>query len=149
MEMHQIRYFLAVCETQNFTRAAALCHVSQPSLTNAIKKLEDEVGGALFHRQRNAVRPTALGTTLRPRLLQIQAEAQSALADAHHFLKLDRAPLKVGVLVTIGPARVAAFLSHFQRSFPGIDVEVHDERQADLMPRLRRSELDVAMTNVP
>ncbi|MCH7478574.1 MAG: LysR family transcriptional regulator, partial [SAR324 cluster bacterium] len=148
MEMHQVRYFLAVCEARNFTRAAELCHVSQPSLTNAIKKLEEELGGPLFHRERNAVRPTALGDTLRPRLEQIQTEAQAALTDAHHFLNLDRVPLKVGVLLTIGPARISGFLSHFQHRFPGIEVEIHDGRQDDLMPRLRRNELDVAVINL-
>ena len=52
MEMHQIRYFLAVCEELNFTRAAETCHVAQPSLTRAIKLLEEELGGPLFHRER-------------------------------------------------------------------------------------------------
>jgi len=52
MELHQIRYFLAVCDTLNFTRAAERCHVSQPSLTRAVKLLEDELGGALFRRER-------------------------------------------------------------------------------------------------
>lgn len=148
MEMHQVRYFLAVCETLNFTRAAELCHVSQPSLTHAIKKLEEEVGGSLFHRERNAVRLTALGDTLRPRLDQIQTEAQAALADAHRFLQLDRVPLKLGVLLTVGPARISGFLSHFQRRYPGVEVEVHDGRQVDLMPRLRQNDLDVAVINL-
>lgn len=148
MEMHQVRYFLSVCETGNFTRAAELCHVSQPALTHAIKKLEEAVGGALFHRERHAVRPTALGVKLRPRLEQIQTEAQAALADAHHFLSLEQVPLRVGVLLTVGPARISGFLSHFQRSYPGVEVEIHDSRQDDLMPRLRQNELDVAVINL-
>lgn len=53
MEMHQVRYFLAVCEALNFTRAAKACHVAQPSLTAAIKKLEQELGGELFRRERS------------------------------------------------------------------------------------------------
>jgi DNA-binding transcriptional LysR family regulator len=52
MEMHQVRYFLALCEELNFTRAAERCHVTQPSLTRAIKQLEEELGGTLFHRER-------------------------------------------------------------------------------------------------
>jgi len=65
--MHQIRYFLAVCETLNFTRAAEACNVSQPSLTRAIKGLEDELGGPLFRRERNNTHLTGLGETTRPR----------------------------------------------------------------------------------
>jgi DNA-binding transcriptional LysR family regulator len=61
MEMHQVRYFLAICETLNFTRAAERCHVSQPALTRAIKKLEEELGGPLFRRERNLTHLTELG----------------------------------------------------------------------------------------
>src|SRR5262245_38904883 len=66
MEMHQIRYVLAVCRTCNFTRAARRCGVSQPSLTKAIKALELELGGRLFHRDRRGVRMTGMGARLRP-----------------------------------------------------------------------------------
>ena len=53
MEMHQVRYFLAVAEELNFTRAAEQCNVTQPSLSRAIKLLEEELGGQLFYRERN------------------------------------------------------------------------------------------------
>ena len=61
MEMHQTRYFLAVCEALNFTRAAHHCNVAQPSLTRAIKKLEEELGGPLFRRERTRTHLTDLG----------------------------------------------------------------------------------------
>ena len=61
MEMHQIRYFLALCEERNFTRAAKCCGVSQPSLTNAVKRLEHTFGGPLFHRNRKNVELSELG----------------------------------------------------------------------------------------
>ena len=146
MEMHQVRYYLAICDTLNFSRAAELCHVSQPSLTQAIKKLEDDLGGALFFRERNRIRLTDLGRTVRPHLEQILAEMQAAKSDAHHFLKLDKAPLKVGVMVTIGPARLAPFLSKFNREYPGIEVELHEGREEELLKRLMSGDLDVAAT---
>ena len=58
MEMPHIRYFLAVCETLNFTRAAEQCHVTQPALTRAVQKLEEELGGLLFRRELHGVRPS-------------------------------------------------------------------------------------------
>jgi Bacterial regulatory helix-turn-helix protein, lysR family len=66
MEIHQIRYFLAVCEQLNFTQAARQCHVTQPSLTRAIQRLEKEFGGYLFWRERQKVELTDLGKLVRP-----------------------------------------------------------------------------------
>ena len=78
MEMHQIRYFLALCEKRSFTRAAKSCGVSQPSLTNGIKALEEELGGDLFTRRPN-IAVTRLGSTVRPRLTRIVQDAEKVL----------------------------------------------------------------------
>lgn len=71
MEMHQVKYFLALCEERNFTRAAKRCGVAQPSLTRAFQQLEAELGGLLFDRNRANPRLTELGILLRPDLAQI------------------------------------------------------------------------------
>jgi hypothetical protein len=71
METNQVRYFLALCEEQSFTRAAKRCGVSQPSVSNAIKRLEEELGGDLFHRTKNGAKLSALGVAIRPYLDQI------------------------------------------------------------------------------
>ena len=73
MQMHQVRYFLALCEELNFTRAARRCGVSQPSLTTAISALERDLGGALFHRKPSAL--TGLGHMVRPYLDEIARNA--------------------------------------------------------------------------
>jgi|SRR3974390_193549 len=78
MEMHQVRYFLAICEERNFTRAAQRCRVSQPSLTRAIRLLEAEFGGELFYRARPKVRLTMLGSLMRTHLKRIHQEAELA-----------------------------------------------------------------------
>ena len=78
MEMHQVRYFLAVARTLNFTRAAEECHVAQPSLTRAIKLLEGELGGDLFRRERPRAMLTPLGERMYPLLKQCYDSAQSA-----------------------------------------------------------------------
>jgi len=77
MQMHQIRYFLALCEERSFTRAAKRCGVSQPSLTNAIIALEQELGGALFQRK-PLIALTVLGHSLRPYFDRIAQNADQA-----------------------------------------------------------------------
>src|SRR3712207_8365018 len=77
VEMHQVRYFVALCETLNFTRAAERCNVAQPSLTRAIKLLEDELGGPLFNRERNRTHLTELGRMMEPRSEEHTSELQS------------------------------------------------------------------------
>src|SRR5919108_5328137 len=98
MEMHQIRYFLAVCETLNFTRAAEQCNVTQPALTRAIQKLEEELGGLLFRRERNLSHVTDLGRLMRPHLEHVLEETEAAKSTAKGFMKLENAPLRLGVM---------------------------------------------------
>ncbi len=86
MEMHQVRYFLALCEERNFTRAARRCGVAQPSLTRAIKQMEEKLGGSLFDRNRTNTRLTDLGILLRPDLAQIDRSAADAKRKAAKFI---------------------------------------------------------------
>ena len=88
MEMHQVRYFLAVCDELNFTRAAERCNVAQPSLTRAIKLLEEELGGPLFHRERNHTHLTELGKMMHPYLSQVLAQSEAAKERAKGFANL-------------------------------------------------------------
>jgi len=76
MQMHHVRYFLALCHELNFTRSAKRCNVSQPSLTNAIKNLEIQLGGQLFYR--NPVRLTELGEVVRPYIQRIYRNTRRA-----------------------------------------------------------------------
>jgi DNA-binding transcriptional LysR family regulator len=85
MEMQQIRYFLALCEKQNFTQAAKRCGVSQPSLTNGIRRLEKELGGSLFHRSKGGIKLSPLGTAVQPYLYQIDRSAREARSQATKF----------------------------------------------------------------
>jgi LysR family hydrogen peroxide-inducible transcriptional activator len=72
MQFHQVRYFLAACDTLNFTRASEACNVSQPALTVAIRKLEDSLGGRLFVRDRGHLELTELGRLMRVHLGRIE-----------------------------------------------------------------------------
>src|SRR5215469_12030859 len=106
MEMHQVRYFLAVAEELNFTRAAECCNVSQPSLTRAIKLLEEELGGPLFHRERANTHLSELGRMVRPHLAQVYEQAQTAKREAKDFVKLAKTELKLGVMCTVAPGQL-------------------------------------------
>jgi hypothetical protein len=86
MEIHQVRYFLALCEEQNFTRAAKRCGVAQPSLSRAIKQLEAELGGSLFDRDRLSTRLTDLGILVRPEFTWINRSTAEAKRKAGKFL---------------------------------------------------------------
>ena len=101
MKLCQIRYFLAVSDTLNFTRAAEQCHVSQPSLTRAVKKLEDELGGELFRRERSRTHLTELGRTMRPFLQQSLDSAMAAKAQAESYGRGETASLRLGYSATI------------------------------------------------
>lgn len=145
MELQQIRYFLAVHRHGSFSRAAADCDLSQPALTLAVKKLESEVGGELFHREGKRLVLTPLGRLIQPALEQAVVGAQSARKLAENFKLLKEAPLRLGLQVTIGPARIASFLSVFHRKQPGVELTVEDGSATALLAKLERGELDYAL----
>ncbi|MEM1439601.1 MAG: LysR family transcriptional regulator [Pseudomonadota bacterium] len=147
MEMNQVRYFLAVCDHRNFTQAARASYVSQPSLTAAIKKLEDEFGGPLFLRDRAGCRLTSLGALVRPHIEAVQQQALEAKDEASRFNRLERVPISVGLGETIGQNRVANSVECFRTKHPKADIELIVESQSSLLHRLREGALDVAVTS--
>lgn len=149
MEMHQIRYFLAIAQTLNFTRAAEKCNVTQPALTRAIQKLEEELGGPLLRRERHLTHLSDLGRLVQPHLEQILAESESAKTEAKEFLRLDNAPLNLGVMCTIGPLRFIGFLTKFRQDHPGIELTLKEAVPARLSEMLLDGTLDVAVMAQP
>lgn len=147
MEMNQIRYFLAVCEHRNFTHAASASNVSQPSLTTAIKKLEGELGGELFVRDRAGCRLTALGKLMRPRLQKIYDETRQAKAEAIRHMRLERVPLSVGVGETIGHSRISAAMERMRKRVPQAEIELIVASSSGLLAALRDGNLDVVVTS--
>jgi DNA-binding transcriptional LysR family regulator len=149
MEMHQIRYFLAVAEELNFTRAAEKCNVSQPSLTRAIKLLEDEFGGPLFNRERANTHLSELGRMVHPYLLQASEQTRSVKEMALGFIKLKRAILKLGVMCTIAPVQLVDLIGALQTRYEGIELELVDASARVLEERLCQGELEVAIYCLP
>ena len=149
MEMHEIRYFLAASRTLNFHRAADLANVTQPALTRAIQKLEAELGGLLFHRERNHVQLTDFGCLMRSHLEDVVRRSEVAKETARDFLQLEAAPLTLGVMCTIGPLRFIGFLNEFHEKMPGIGVTVIEGVPARLTALLLDGTLDVALMAQP
>jgi DNA-binding transcriptional LysR family regulator len=147
MEMHQVRYFLAAAKASSFTRAAEACHVSQPALTAAIKKLEGQLGGPLFHREGRQVTLTEFGRRMQPHLSQILEQAKAAETVAKDFRLLDQVPIRLGVMSTIGPMRLNSLFAAFEQQSPGVDTTVRDGAPEALAAQLDADELDIAILN--
>lgn len=149
MELHQIRYFLAICETLNFTRAAEVCNVTQPALTRAMQKLEDELGGQLIRRERGLTHLTELGKLMRPHLTQILEQSEGAKSAAKGFLKPEKSPLHLGLMCTIGPLRMVDFLFEQRRLHPGIELFLHEGTSRQLSEQLTEGKIDAALMAQP
>lgn len=148
MEMNQIRYFLAVCDHRNFTHAARATHVSQPSLTAAIKKLEAELGGPLFLRDRAGCRLTSLGALVRPKLKNIHDEAQNAKVEALRHVRLDRVPISVGVGETVGCSRIVEAFEGYRAQRPEVEIELIVLGGEALLEGLREGRFDFAISSM-
>lgn len=149
MELQQIRYFLAIQEHGSFSRAASECLVSQPALTAAIKKLEAEIGSPLFFREGKRLVLTQLGRLMEPALQKALGGTQSAREIADNFKLLRQAPLRIGVMSTIGPMRLARFLQSFHHQHPGVELTVHDAALPALLHMMEGGELDLAVISTP
>src|ERR1700742_3736984 len=103
MEMHQLRYVVAVARVANFSRAAEQCHVAQPSLSQQIQKLEKELGERLFDRLGRSVKLTAVGATFIQRATRILEEPDAAASEARDGRCLVHGALSLGVIPTIAP----------------------------------------------
>ena len=145
MEMAQIRYVLAAAKHLNFTRAAAECCVTQPALTKGIKVLESELGGPLFHREGRRILLSDFGRSMLPHLQLIAEEAETARTIAQNFRLLEKAPIRLGVMSTIGHLRLARFLAKFDKAHEGMELAVTEGSVAELTDQLRDGEIDIAI----
>ncbi len=145
MEMNQIRCFLAVSKELHFTRAAVACKVSQPALTKAIHKLEEELGGALFLRERSSTRLTDLGRLMLPLLDSAWAAARDAKHQAEAFGRRATSPLRIGIEVSISAALLSPALNALSRHFADVDLSLSEDGQSDLCAAMLAGEIDVAV----
>jgi LysR family hydrogen peroxide-inducible transcriptional activator len=149
MTLTELRYIVTLAQEQHFGRAADRCHVSQPTLSIAVKKLEDELGVALFERTKSRVQPTPLGE-------QIVAQAHRVLEQTAAIKDIVDAgkdqlssPLAVGAIFTIGPYLLPQFIPHLQKLASKMPLYVEEGYTATLGKKLRNGELDVIIVALP
>ena len=145
MEMHQVRYFLAVARELNFTRAAESCNVAQPSLTRAIKQLEDELGGELFRRERSLSHLTELGQRMLPMLRQCYDSALNAKSLAQSIKSGAVAPLAIALSVTVNIMLLIPFLSELMRVLPGLELRFYRGTNNEIAELLKKGEAEIGI----
>ncbi|PYX71806.1 MAG: LysR family transcriptional regulator [Acidobacteria bacterium] len=149
MQVHQLRYFCAVASTRNFTRAAEREHVSQPSLSQQVLKLEDELGAKLFDRLGRAVQLTPFGEVFLPRAEAILRQLSQAKLEIEEMAGLEKGRVLVGAIPTIAPYFLPARLSSFACKYRHIQVSVIEEITPVLLKKLQEAALDMAIMALP
>lgn len=145
MELRHIRYFLAVAEERNFTRAAARVGIGQPPLSQQIRDLESEVGAALFHRIPQGAELTDAGRAFREHVRAIPPQAERAVRAARRAARGEIGSLRVGYTgsAPFNPIVTAAIRS-FKHAYPDVDLSLEESNTARLLTGLRESNLDAA-----
>ncbi|HLY58162.1 MAG TPA: LysR family transcriptional regulator, partial [Stellaceae bacterium] len=145
MEMQQIRYFMALARTLNFTRAAEDCNVSQPALTRAIQALEAELGGDLIRRERSNSHLTPLGQRMLPLLQQCYEAARSAQSLAKSVKSNELAPLNLGLSRSINIETFSHPISELFRAYPGVQLKVRRGGEEAIQTMLKAGDVELAV----
>lgn len=146
MTLTELKYIIAVAREKHFGRAALSCAVSQPSLSVAVRKLEDELGVAIFERRSNDIALTPIGAL-------IVEQANKVFEDARRITEIARqgqdplsGPLRLGVIYTIGPYLLPDLISRMSASTPQMPLILEEGFTTELLAKLRSGLLDVAIT---
>ena len=145
MEMHQVRYFLAVARLLNFTRAADDCNVTQPSLTRAIKQLEAELGGDLFRRERPAAQLTELGLRMHPLLQQCYDAASGARSLASSFKSGEIGALRIALTHSIDLSLLMPHLDQIRRQFNRLEFRFMRGDAREVGEYLKKGEAELGI----
>ena len=147
MEMHQLRYFAKVADLGNVTRAAEACHVSQPSISQQIAKLERELGQPLFERLGRGVRLTDAGKMFKrysDQILSLTEDARTRVADDR-----DSGRIILAAIPTIAPYFLPRLLTRFAKERPKARVEIVEETTGNILRLLAEGDIDLAILALP
>jgi LysR family transcriptional regulator, benzoate and cis,cis-muconate-responsive activator of ben and cat genes len=149
MELRHLRYFVAVAETENVTRAATKLHVSQPGLSRQIRDLEDEIGFQLFERSAKSVKLTEAGKVFLTEAQAVLQRAESAVKKARAAAGGTQAEIHVGYAPSLAVQILPGILRTFQARFPHVRVVLHDLSSEEMLAQLGEKKLHVALTVPP
>lgn len=149
MELHQLRYFVAVAETGSFSRGAERCGITQPSLSQQILKLEGELDQRLFDRLGRRVQMTPSGRVLLPRAQRILAEVNSASKAVQQDVTDGKGSLTIGAIPTVAPFLLPEALKELRKRFPDAELHICEDTTDRLTQMLVRAEIDCAVMSPP
>ena len=142
MNLGQLEFAVALADRKSFTGAAAQCHVTQPTLSNGIAQLEDELGGRLFVRTTRIVSLTLLGTHLVPYIREVLAAQAALLSEAQSFINPKKQMIRIGMSPLVNTHLLGLMLEPFRRDHPDIDLILREMNMADLYRMLNEGLLD-------
>ncbi len=149
MELRHLRYFVAVAEAENVTRAAAKLRVAQPAISRQIRDLEEELGLALLERSAKAVRLTEAGRVFLTEARAVLQRAEEAVVAVRAVAGGLRGELRVGYAPSLTVQILPRALRSFQAEFPGVRVSLHDLSTEEMLAGLREGKLQVALMVEP
>lgn len=149
MEVHQLRYACAIAETGSFSRAAELCNVAQPSLSQQISKLEEDLGVKLFDRLARHVRPTEAGLAFLTHARAILGHLESARASVEEKSEEVHGNITVGVIPTIAPYLMPVYTTWFMKKYPDAKLRIVEELTPNLIDGLRNFSVDISILALP
>src|SRR2546428_8132992 len=149
MEFHQLKYFVAVAEQRHFTKAARNLRIAQPSVSRAIRVLEEELGTPLFHRMKGNVALTSAGEVLLPWARRVLADVDGAALEVRELGDLRRGRLAVGATPSVPASLLPPARARFNAAFPGVELVLHEAGSRDLVRELEQGALDVALVILP
>lgn len=142
MNLGRLEFAVAVADKQSFTGAAEQCHVTQPTLSNGIAQLEDELGGRLFVRTTRTVSLTPLGTHLIPYIREVLTAQAAVINEAQSFLNPEKQMIRIGMSPLVNTQLLALMLEPFRREHPDVDLILREMNMADLYRMLNEGLLD-------
>lgn len=149
MELHQLRYLVEIANTQSFTRAARLCHVTQPTLSHQVKKLEDEMGEPLFQRNRRGAYLTPLGERLYAHAVSILRTVDMARQEASSFSREVKGRLRLGIIPTVAPYLLPGLLKRCREKYPELGFQISEQPTEELIAAMRQGSLDLSILSPP